>query len=59
MVVNIDYDRLVNGTGAGTLLYTGTAISARSAQLLACDATVSFYVTTATGGGPGRGCGGG
>ncbi len=44
VVVNIDHDRLVNGTGAGTLLYTGTAISARSAQLLACDATVSFYV---------------
>ena len=44
LVITIDHDRLLNGTGTGTLLHTGTAISARTAHLLACDATVSYYV---------------
>ena len=43
VVINIDHDRLVDGTGTGTFLHTGTAVSARTAQLLACDATVSYY----------------
>ena len=49
MVITIDHDRLVNGTGTGTLLHTGTPISARTAQEFACDANISWY-TPRTGG---------
>ncbi len=43
VVITIDHDRLVNGTGTGTLLHTGTPVSARTAQEYACDAKISWY----------------
>ena len=55
MVITIDHDRLVNGTGTGTLLHTGTPVSARTAQEYACDATVSYYVNRNGNGGNGAG----
>ncbi len=49
VVITIDHDRLVNGTGTGTFLHTGTPVSARTAQEYACDAKISWY-TPRTGG---------
>jgi uncharacterized protein DUF222/HNH endonuclease len=43
LVITIDHDDLVNGTGTGTLLHTGTAVSAKTAQEFACDAKTSTY----------------
>ncbi len=43
VVITIDHDRLVNGTGTGTFLHTGTPVSARTAQEYACDAKISWY----------------
>ena len=50
VVITIDHDRLVNGTGTGTFLHTGTPVSARTAQEFACDAKISWYTPAATGG---------
>ncbi|MEQ7004740.1 DUF222 domain-containing protein [Actinopolymorpha sp. B17G11] len=45
LVIRIDVDNLAGGTGYGTLLRTGTPISAHTTGLLACDAKVSFWGT--------------
>ncbi len=55
IVLTIDPDRLRDGTGTGELLHTGTTISARTAQELACDAHISTYIAASGGLGAGTG----
>ncbi|WP_020575875.1 DUF222 domain-containing protein, partial [Actinopolymorpha alba] len=43
IVVTITDEDLVNGTGLGRLLRTGTYVSARTVQEWACDAKVSWF----------------
>ncbi|MEQ7010320.1 DUF222 domain-containing protein [Actinopolymorpha sp. B17G11] len=45
LVIRIDSNDLANGTGYATLLRTGTPISARTAQRMACDAKISVRGT--------------
>ncbi len=40
IVLTIDPDKLRSGTGTGELLHTGAMVSARTVQVLACDAEV-------------------
>ncbi len=47
LIITIDWDDLVNGTGAGSLLRTGALLSARTAQEFACDATITWHTTRA------------
>jgi hypothetical protein len=43
LVITITDTNLINGTGYASLLHTGTPISARTAQRLACDAKISVW----------------
>ncbi|MEQ4204277.1 DUF222 domain-containing protein [Actinopolymorpha sp. B9G3] len=43
LVITITDTNLADGTGHATLLRTGTPISARTAQRMACDAKVSYW----------------
>ncbi len=45
IVLIIDPDKLRDGAGTGELLHTGASISARTVQVIACDAEVSVYTT--------------
>jgi uncharacterized protein DUF222/HNH endonuclease len=68
LVITINWEDLRDGTGTGTLLRTGTPISAHTARMYGCDAKVSWYTPPArgnsggehggdAGGGGGDGCG--
>ena len=49
LVITISHESLRSGVGAGSLLRTGAPVSARTAQQLGCDATISWYVPSESG----------